>query len=163
MSTAWRLAPQHGRTVVVTGAGSGIGAATARALAEAGARVILAVRDLAKGRGVAATMAGRPEVRQLDLSDLAAVRRFVTTLPGDVDVLINNGGIMGVPYQRAAAPAVGGAFTATEPGGASRPVPIESDAPGGRYETAADHRLRAASPRSAGRPGCAAGPVRRDR
>jgi len=100
--TNWNLASQHGRTFVVTGASSGIGAATAHALAAAGARVILAVRDLAKGRAVAATMAARPQVGQLDLADLASVRRFADTLRDDIDVLINNGGIMGVPYQRTA-------------------------------------------------------------
>lgn len=98
--TRWRPAPQQGRTVVVTGASSGIGAATARALAQAGAKVILAVRNPEKGRKVAATMAGETDVRQLDLSDLASVHRFTAEVPDHIDVLINNGGIMGVPYHR---------------------------------------------------------------
>src|SRR5688572_18147627 len=100
--TGWRLGPQHGRTIVVTGASSGVGEATAAALAQAGARVILAVRNPEKGLRVAATMTGHTEIRHLDLSDLASVRHFAENLPGDVDVLINNGGIMGVPYRRTA-------------------------------------------------------------
>lgn len=98
--TVWRMEPQHGRTVVVTGASSGIGAATAAALARAGATVILAVRDVAKGRRMASNMTGDTDVRHLDLSEPASVRQFAANVPGDIDVLINNGGIMGVPYQR---------------------------------------------------------------
>src|SRR6185503_17264118 len=89
-----------GRTVVVTGASSGIGAATARALAGAGAKVVLAVRDPAKGKRVAATMTGDVEVRPLDLESLASVRGFAAAWTGDIDILINNAGIMLVPKAR---------------------------------------------------------------
>ena len=65
-----------GTVVVVTGASSGIGAASARALAGAGAKVVLAVRDTAKGERIAATINGDTEVRPLDLEDLASVRAF---------------------------------------------------------------------------------------
>lgn len=65
-----------GRTAVVTGANSGIGRATTRALAAAGAHVVLAVRDLDKGRGAAAAIAGYTEVRQLDLASLASIHAF---------------------------------------------------------------------------------------
>ena len=58
---------------MVTGASSGIGEATARALAVAGAKVVLAVRDTAKGERIAATIAGDTEVRPLDLEDLASI------------------------------------------------------------------------------------------
>ncbi|KQQ07634.1 oxidoreductase [Rathayibacter sp. Leaf296] len=84
---------QSGRTVVVTGATSGIGLATARALAAAGARVVLAVRDTAKGEGVAAAIAGDTLVRRLDLADLASIRRFADEWSGPIDVLINNAGV----------------------------------------------------------------------
>jgi NAD(P)-dependent dehydrogenase (short-subunit alcohol dehydrogenase family) len=89
-----------GRVVVVTGASSGIGAATARALAGAGAKVILAVRDPAKGERVASAIAGDTEVRLLDLEDLASVRAFAAAWTGRLDILVNNAGIMLVPEAR---------------------------------------------------------------
>ena len=90
----------NNRTVVVTGASSGIGLAAARDLAGAGARTVLAVRDVAKGERVAAAMTGETEVRQLDLTDLASVRAFADGWSGDLDVLVNNAGIMAVPEGR---------------------------------------------------------------
>ncbi|MDA0563388.1 SDR family NAD(P)-dependent oxidoreductase [Streptomonospora sp. S1-112] len=82
-----------GRTVVVTGANSGIGRATAAALAERGARVVLAVRDERKGRAAAAAMAGHTEVRRLDLADLASVRAFARDFTDPLDLLVNNAGV----------------------------------------------------------------------
>ena len=92
----------HGRTVIVTGANSGIGRAAARALAGAGARVVLAVRDLEKGHAAAATMPGATEIRQLDLASLASVREFASGWDGEVDLLINNAGVMAPPLTRTA-------------------------------------------------------------
>jgi NAD(P)-dependent dehydrogenase (short-subunit alcohol dehydrogenase family) len=89
-----------GRTAIVTGANSGIGRAAARALAGAGARVVLAVRDTAKGRDAAATMPGETEVRALDLASLASVREFAAAWEGPVDLLINNAGVMATPFSR---------------------------------------------------------------
>jgi NAD(P)-dependent dehydrogenase (short-subunit alcohol dehydrogenase family) len=89
-----------GRTVVVTGASSGIGAASARALARAGARVTLAVRDVAKGELVAASISGVVDVRPLRLDDLASVRAFAAAWSGPLDILINNAGIMMVSEGR---------------------------------------------------------------
>lgn len=64
-----------GRTAVVTGSNSGIGVVTARALAERGARVVLAVLDPEKkGEAAAATMAGPVQVRTLDLAEASPVR-----------------------------------------------------------------------------------------
>jgi NAD(P)-dependent dehydrogenase (short-subunit alcohol dehydrogenase family) len=91
-----------GRSVIVTGANSGIGAAAARALASAGARVVLAVRTLEKGRTAAATMAGETEVRELDLASLASVREFAAAWDGEIHLLINNAGVMVPPLTRTA-------------------------------------------------------------
>lgn len=99
--TAADLPSFAGRTVIVTGANSGLGAVTAGDLAGAGARVILAVRDTGKGEAAAAQMAGpetsRVDVRQCDLQDLSSVRRFADGVD-TVDVLVNNAGIMATPY-----------------------------------------------------------------
>ncbi|WP_244928167.1 oxidoreductase [Nocardioides sp. W7] len=96
----WSDVPaQHGRRYVVTGASSGIGLEIARALAARGARVTLAVRDVAKGERVAAQLSGDVEVRLLDVSDLASVRAFAEAT-GEIDVLVNNAGVLGVPYSR---------------------------------------------------------------
>ncbi|MDP9116145.1 MAG: oxidoreductase [Actinomycetota bacterium] len=97
--TAADITDQSGRTCVVTGANSGLGACTARALARAGASVVLACRNVTKGEAAATTMPGRVEVRQLDLADLASVRAFAEGVD-DVDVLVNNAGLMAVPQQR---------------------------------------------------------------
>ena len=91
------MAAQPGRVVLVTGASGGLGAAMAAAFSKAGARVVLGVRDVAKGRGIAAGLPGRPEIRRLDLGDLGSIRSFAHELDTDIDVLINNAGIMGVP------------------------------------------------------------------
>jgi len=96
------LGDQSGRTLIVTGASSGLGLIVARELAAAGAHVVLAVRDVAKGREAAAGMTGRTEVRELDVSDLDSVRRFAAAWSGPVDVLVNNAGIMEVPLARTA-------------------------------------------------------------
>jgi len=82
-----------GRTVIVTGATSGIGLATARALGGAGARVVLAVRNAEKGASVQPSIPGDTTVRHLDLSDLASVRRFAEEWEGPIDVLVNNAGV----------------------------------------------------------------------
>ncbi|MEV5321319.1 oxidoreductase [Streptomyces sp. NPDC052687] len=103
--SADQIPDQKGRVFVVTGANSGLGLATTQALARKGARVILAVRDEAKGRkAVADLTAERPgarlEVRRLDLSDVESVRAFADRLKSDgvrPDVLVNNAGVMAPP------------------------------------------------------------------
>ena len=98
--TAHDLPRLDGRTFVVTGANSGIGFAAARELGRAGARVVLAVRDPARGEAAANRIAGDTEVRALDLADLASVRAFADGWAGDIEVLVNNAGVMAVPEQR---------------------------------------------------------------
>ena len=99
--TAAQLPSFAGRTVIVTGANSGLGEVTARELARVGATVILACRNVEKGEAAAAAMTGPDfgpvEVRRLDLQDLGSIREFASGVDG-VDVLVNNAGIMAVPY-----------------------------------------------------------------
>ncbi|GAA4682858.1 SDR family NAD(P)-dependent oxidoreductase [Pseudonocardia yuanmonensis] len=93
------LPDQTGRTVLVTGATSGLGRASAEALAAAGARVLLTARDPARGRAVAGPIGA--ELVELDLADLASVRRAAAEVrerTGDrLDVLMANAGVMGTP------------------------------------------------------------------
>ncbi|UMB70686.1 oxidoreductase [Mycobacterium paraterrae] len=96
--TAADLPSFAGRTAIVTGANSGLGAVTARELARVGAQVILAVRNPGRGETAAREMTGDVEVRRLDLQDLASVRQFVEGIDSDVDVLVNNAGIMAIPH-----------------------------------------------------------------
>jgi len=92
-----------GRRAIITGATSGIGVETARALAAAGAEVILGVRRLGAGHEIAAQIiksTGNSAVTAaaLDIADLASVREFVARLGTEpVHMLINNAGIMALP------------------------------------------------------------------
>jgi NAD(P)-dependent dehydrogenase (short-subunit alcohol dehydrogenase family) len=104
-STIWDVAEGvdlSGRRAIVTGASSGIGIETARALAAMGAEVMLAVRDTGAGERTALDIqgtTGNPAVRigRLDLSDLDSVRAFVAAWDGPLHVLINNAGVMALP------------------------------------------------------------------
>jgi NAD(P)-dependent dehydrogenase (short-subunit alcohol dehydrogenase family) len=98
--TAADLPDLTGRTVIVTGATSGLGKGTARELARAGASVVLAVRDLKRGRAAADEIGGDSEVRELDLTDLESVRAFASGWTGEIDVLVNNAGVMATPLTR---------------------------------------------------------------
>jgi NAD(P)-dependent dehydrogenase (short-subunit alcohol dehydrogenase family) len=94
-----------GRTAVVTGANSGLGFETALALARAGARVVLACRDEAKGAAALdrirqAVPAADLRLDRLDLADLASVRTFAADFPAEhdgLDILVNNAGVMAIP------------------------------------------------------------------
>ncbi|MCV7151786.1 SDR family NAD(P)-dependent oxidoreductase [Mycolicibacterium pyrenivorans] len=97
MTSDWspsRLGNLSGKRIIVTGATNGVGLATARALARAGAHVILAVRNLELGARRAAEMGGDTEVVKLDLADQGSVRAFPGLFGGDVDILINNAGLV---------------------------------------------------------------------
>jgi NAD(P)-dependent dehydrogenase (short-subunit alcohol dehydrogenase family) len=90
-----------GRAAIVTGASSGIGTATARALASAGADVTLAVRDPAAGEAVADEIRGSTRndhvhVAALDLTDLVGVQAFASAWDGPLHILVNNAGVMAI-------------------------------------------------------------------
>ncbi|MEO5831750.1 MAG: SDR family NAD(P)-dependent oxidoreductase [Nakamurella sp.] len=96
-----------GRRALVTGASSGIGIETARALAHAGAIVTLAVRDVSAGERVAtdiATTSGRSDIGVIraDLADLASVDALTTSWSGPLHILVNNAGVMDSPRGRTA-------------------------------------------------------------
>ncbi|MCX5199532.1 oxidoreductase [Streptomyces sp. NBC_00249] len=106
--TEEQVPDQSGRTAVITGASSGIGFETARALARRGAHVVLAVRDVDKAAAAAARLraavpAAELTVVPLDLADQASVRDAAKELgdlcPG-IDLLINNAGVMWTPEVR---------------------------------------------------------------
>ena len=94
-----------GKTALVTGASSGLGVETARALLSAHAEVILAVRDTTKGEAVAqqlctATKNEQAHVLEIDLGSLASIRQAVEQFQAHwskLDLLINNAGIMATP------------------------------------------------------------------
>ncbi|WP_099040814.1 SDR family NAD(P)-dependent oxidoreductase [Mycobacterium neglectum] len=97
MTSNWapsRLGDLSGKRIIVTGATNGVGLGTARALARAGAHVILAVRNLDLGAQRAAEIGGDTAVVKLDLADQSSVRAFPDLFTGDVDILINNAGMV---------------------------------------------------------------------
>jgi NAD(P)-dependent dehydrogenase (short-subunit alcohol dehydrogenase family) len=100
------ISSQVGRIFVVTGANSGLGLETARALGAVGATVIMTARDMAKGEeALAELQTEQPEarfyLRHLDLADLDSVRAFAGEID-HVDVLINNAGVMMPPRETTA-------------------------------------------------------------
>lgn len=108
---SWSVADipdQTGRTAVVTGANGGLGLETARALAGAGATVVMAARNQQKAaEAEAAIRKGAPdaklEVVRLDLGSLASVREAAAQILAGhetIDVLVNNAGVMGIPERR---------------------------------------------------------------
>ncbi len=103
--TSADIPDQTGRTAVITGANTGLGYETARALAGRGARVVLAVRNLDKGKAAADLIARRypgadVAVQELDLTSLASVHAAADQLRAGhdrIDLLINNAGVMMTP------------------------------------------------------------------
>jgi NAD(P)-dependent dehydrogenase (short-subunit alcohol dehydrogenase family) len=101
---AWQpsdIPDQRGRTFVVTGANGGLGQITTRVLADKGAAVVMACRNVATARQIAEGIDGDVRVAPLDLADLTSVRDFADQ-QGPFDVLINNAGIMNIPLSRTA-------------------------------------------------------------
>ncbi|MDQ2781954.1 MAG: SDR family NAD(P)-dependent oxidoreductase, partial [Actinomycetota bacterium] len=91
---------QSGRTFVITGSNSGIGLEAAKVLSRKGAHVVMACRNLEKAQQARAEVGGTAEVRHLDTASLESVHAFADGLDGEVDVLVNNAGIMAVPQAR---------------------------------------------------------------
>src|SRR5829696_3253693 len=113
MALKWdtsRIPDQTGRVAVVTGANSGLGLVTARELARAGARVVLACRNLEKGKTALteverAATGAPPELADLDLANLTSVRSFAQSFKDThdgLDLLVNNAGVMAPPRRRTA-------------------------------------------------------------
>lgn len=96
------------KTVIITGANSGLGLETAKHFARLGERVILAVRDLDKGQAAEQEIREESpkapiEVMKLDLSDLDSVRSFAETFINrfdSLDLLVNNAGVMTPPHAK---------------------------------------------------------------
>lgn len=99
---------QEGRVMVVSGANSGLGYYTSKALAQKGGRVIMACRNLERGeeaqkRLMKESPLHAPEVWQLDLASLDSVKRFADKFMAEekqLDLLINNAGLMAIPYYK---------------------------------------------------------------
>ena len=98
--TTANMPDQSGRVAVVTGANTGLGFETAKALAAGGAHVVLAVRNLDKGKDAATRIGGDVTVAELDLTSLDSVRSAADELKSRyerIDLLINNAGVMWTP------------------------------------------------------------------
>jgi NAD(P)-dependent dehydrogenase (short-subunit alcohol dehydrogenase family) len=89
-----------GTRAVVTGANSGIGFHTARALADHGAEVVLACRNVDSAREAAVKMPGLTSVEELDLASQKSIHTFVDRFEGPLDLLVNNAGVMTPPKYR---------------------------------------------------------------
>jgi NAD(P)-dependent dehydrogenase (short-subunit alcohol dehydrogenase family) len=109
--TAADIPDQSGKTILVTGANSGLGLRAAQGLAAHGARVLMACRNPDKATAALAevTAVASPsatvETISLDLADLASVRECAEKVNGNVerlDVLVNNAGVMALPFRRTA-------------------------------------------------------------
>jgi NAD(P)-dependent dehydrogenase (short-subunit alcohol dehydrogenase family) len=108
--TTERIPDQSGRVAVVTGANSGLGLAAAKALAKAGAQVVVACRNTTKGEAAVegirdAAPGSEPQLEALDLADLASVRAFADRFRSQrdgLDLLINNAGVMAPPRRETA-------------------------------------------------------------
>lgn len=100
--TAAQMPRLGGRVAVVTGGNSGIGRATATELARHGARVMIACRDIERGKQAADDIRDRVpdadiEVRHIDLADMTSVRDFGEGYDGPLHLLVNNAGVMSPP------------------------------------------------------------------
>lgn len=108
--TTESMPDQSGRTVIVTGANSGLGFEATKALAGKGAHVVMACRSVDRGEDARESIreelpAASLSVRELDLADLSSVQSFAETFTDEydsLDVLCNNAGVMAIPRQQTA-------------------------------------------------------------
>jgi NAD(P)-dependent dehydrogenase (short-subunit alcohol dehydrogenase family) len=109
--TARDMPALDGKLAVITGANSGLGLETTRALASRGAKVIMACRSQAKAESAIAELVEsgvareRLEFRACDLASLASIHSFAEGVRSEherIDLLINNAGVMALPYRRTA-------------------------------------------------------------
>ena len=103
--TEQQIPDQSGRVAIVTGANTGLGFETARMLAAHGATVVLAVRNVEKGRQAASRITGDIRVQALDLTSLDSIRSAASDLRAEherIDLLINNAGVMYTPKETTA-------------------------------------------------------------
>ncbi|MEA3336204.1 MAG: oxidoreductase [Chloroflexota bacterium] len=108
--TTENIPDQTGRVAIVTGANSGLGFETSKALAAKGAAVIMACRNVEKGNAAAEKIrgenpSGNVQVMQLDLADLDSIQRFAGAFPDTfdrLDLLTNNAGVMAIPQAQTA-------------------------------------------------------------
>ena len=108
--TAQDMPDLTGKVAIVTGANSGLGYETARALARKNAHVVMAVRSQEKGQAAIKQIRQESptallELMPLDLADLASIRQFAETFKANynrLDILSNNAGVMAIPYRKTA-------------------------------------------------------------
>ena len=92
-----------GKVIIVTGANSGIGWEAVKVFAEKGAHVVMACRNITKGKQAQRDVSGSSEVAQLNLASLASVRAFADQFKAKhdkLDILVNNAGVMAIPYRK---------------------------------------------------------------
>ncbi len=101
--TAEKIGDLTGKTIIVTGANSGIGFEAAKVFAAKGAHVVIAARNLDKAQAAQRQLRGSSEVMPLDLALLASVRAFAAAFKSNhttLDILVNNAGVMAIPRRR---------------------------------------------------------------
>ena len=144
--TAAQMPRLGGRVAVVTGGNSGIGRATATELARHGARVMIACRDVERGKQAADDIRNRVpgadiEVRHIDLADMTSVREFGEGYDGPLHLLVNNAGVMAPPRRARHRERLRAAVRHEPPRALRAHRPVAARAAGGR-------RSRAWSPSS---------------
>ncbi|MBO0772892.1 MAG: SDR family NAD(P)-dependent oxidoreductase, partial [Actinobacteria bacterium] len=153
--TVTAIPDQSGRTALVTGANSGLGYQVALQLARRGARVLAGTRSRARGEAALAKLAAdapgsSAELAELDLADLDSVERFAAGITGpgrELDLLVNNAGVMAIPHRETTAQGFERQFGTNHLGHfalTARLLPVLARRPGSRVVTvSSDQHKRA--------------------